>query len=472
MPSRLQYPDKVIARALKLYDQAVKRKDKHPYKFASDRTGVPTGTICNWLQARSRGRKPERSMQRQELLDELVALLKKHGPSYSVWKYRQVAKQPGRHKAYWPRWNEFKTEALAVAGFDLDKMTRGPAGSIVRNDAFVTRQLQVGLRRGGTLEELAEGARITRGRVLDLIDEMRKAGSIIDDLGGRYVFGKSLAPAFSEGVQFEYVSRKDNTFVFGALGDSHLGSKYERLDVTNDLYDRYAKAGVDRVFHTGNWIDGDEPKNRHDISVHGMEPQLKYLAQKYPKRKGITTYAVAGEDHEGWWTRSEGIDIGSRAEDTMRKHDRTDWVNLGFMESHVRLVNANSGKESILAVVHPGGGSAYALSYSIQKIIEALEGGEKPAVGLYGHYHKLWSGNIRNVWVVCTGCGQDQTIFTRNKIKQETHVGGSLVELEQDPRTGAIIAMKCQLIRYFVKGYYNDRWSRAREVVLPHREAA
>jgi hypothetical protein len=77
------------------------------------------------------------------------------------------------------------------------------------------------------------------------------------------------------------------------------------------------------------------------------------------------------------------------------------------------LRNANSGKATTMAVCHPGGGSAYALSYSIQKIIESLEGGEKPAVGLYGHYHKLWAGNIRNVWCVQTGCQEDQTPFMR-----------------------------------------------------------
>lgn len=324
---------------------------------------------------------------------------------------------------------------------------------------------------GGTPEELSAKSGASPKMVAAFLEELRDSKIVLQEQGGRISIATSLAPAFTDGNVTEYVSRKDNTFLFGALGDSHLGSKYERLDVTNDLYDRYEEAGVDRVFHTGNWIDGDEPKNRHDISVHGMEPQMDYLASNYPMRKGIVTYAVTGEDHEGWWTRSEGIDVGRRAEQTMQLAGRKDWVNLGFMEAHVRLVNANTGKESVIAVVHPGGGSAYALSYSIQKIIEALEGGEKPAVGLYGHYHKLWAGNIRNVWVVCTGAGQDQTIFTRNKVKQECHVGGSLVELEQDPETGAIVAMTPKLIRYFTKGYYNGRWNRARAAVKPARAA-
>jgi hypothetical protein len=324
---------------------------------------------------------------------------------------------------------------------------------------------------GGNFEDLCAFGGVSPKQLKAILQELRAAHVAVTNHKGFLFIGKELAPAFTGPKIPTYVSRKGNTFLFGALGDSHLGSKYERLDVTNDLYDRYEAAGVDRVFHTGNWIDGDEPKNRHDIAVHGMEPQLAYLAENYPARKGITTYAVTGEDHEGWWTRTEGIDIGKRAEQTMREHGRQDWVNLGFMEAHVRLVNANSGKSSVLACVHPGGGSAYALSYSLQKIIEALEGGEKPAVGLYGHYHKLWAGNIRNVWVVCTGAGQDQTIFTRNKVKQETHVGGTLIELEQDPATGAIIAMKPQLIRYFVKGYYNDRWHRAHAATKPARAA-
>lgn len=355
-------------------------------------------------------------------------------------------------------------------------MTRKPlslddVGKIVtKQKASAKERLLAVLRRGGgTVADLAAASGASPRMVQKTIDELHEAKVVVHEEAGKLFIGRSLAPAFAEGGIVTYTSRKDNTFLFGALGDSHLGSKYERLDVTNDLYDRYEAAGVDRVFHTGNWIDGDEPKNRHDIAVHGMEPQLEYLAENYPARKGITTYAVTGEDHEGWWTRSEGIDIGKRAEQTMREHGREDWVNIGFMEAHVRLVNANSGAEAIMAVVHPGGGSAYALSYSIQKIIEALEGGEKPAVGLYGHYHKLWSGNIRNVWVVCTGAGQDQTVFMRNKVKQEAHVGGTLIELEQDPRTGAILAMTPKLIRYFVAGYYNGRWNRARNPVKPAR---
>lgn len=281
---------------------------------------------------------------------------------------------------------------------------------------------------------------------------------------------KVQAPAFSSGTDLPvYVSRPDNTYVFGGIGDTHLGSKYERLDALEDMYSRLEGCGADRVYHTGNWIDGYlERINAHDVHTPHMEGQLRYLAQAYPKRDGLVTYAVAGDDHEGWWARSHGIDIGKRAEQTMREHGREDWVNLGYMEAHIRLVNVNTGKESILAVVHPGGGSAYADSYSVQKIIESLDGGEKPAVALYGHYHKLMFGEYRNVFWIQTGCFQDQTPFARGK-KLRFAVGGSIVRLEQDPETGAIIACTAQLVRYFVRGYYNNRFSKAGPANLPIR---
>jgi len=210
-------------------------------------------------------------------------------------------------------------------------------------------------------------------------------------------------PAFIQGATI-YTSRPDDTYMFGVVSDTHLGSKYERLDVLNDLYDKFAAAKVDRVYHAGNWIEGESSFNRHELLVHGLDPQLCYMAKNYPVRDGLVTYAVSGDDHEGWFAQREGIDVGNYAEHIMRAAGRTDWINLGYMEAHVRLQNARTRAESVMAVVHPGGGSAYAVSYTVQKIIESLDGGEKPAVGIYGHYHKLMAMNIRNVWVLQSGC--------------------------------------------------------------------
>jgi predicted phosphodiesterase len=339
----------------------------------------------------------------------------------------------------------------------------------IEDEGLSLDDLRDALRKSpATLDALAERFDVSRGKVLDAIDTLMMAGSNIQTFGDRYAIPHDLPPAFTLGESPAYMSRPDNTFVFGVISDTHFGSQYARKDVANDLYDRFAEAEVDRVFHAGNWIEGEARWNRHELEIHGMGPQVRDLVANYPQREGIATFAVTGDDHEGWYAQREGVDIGRYVEQEMRAAGRMDWVNLGYMEAHVALVNANTKAEARLAVVHPGGGSAYAISYSIQKIIEALEGGEKPAVWIGGHFHKLWAGNIRNVWCLQAGCCQDQTAFQRKK-RIAAHVGGAIVWLEQDPETGAIVSMTPKMIRYFNRDYYNGRWGHSGPVALPER---
>lgn len=310
---------------------------------------------------------------------------------------------------------------------------------------------------------IAESVGASEKAVTKALRGLHEKGHNIHEASGLYSIAKEPAPAPEIGAANPYKSRRDGTYLFGACGDSHLGSRYERLDVLNELYDEFAAVGVDRVFHTGNWVDGECRFNLHDLHTHGMQQQIEYLVEKYPVRDGITTYAVWGDDHEGWWAKREGVDVGRMAEHSFRDAGRTDWVNLGFMESYVPAIHSQTGVEAQILVAHPGGGSAYALSYSIQKILESLSGGEKPAIGLWGHYHKLWSGNIRNVWSAQTGTTCDQTPFMRKK-RLEAHVGGMIIRAHQDSRTGAITRFVVDTMRWFNRGYYNGRWNPAGDV--------
>lgn len=356
-----------------------------------------------------------------------------------------------------PNWDLFKPPAPAA-----------PKSFSAPPPMAVAAPLEVPKPPEPTLLERLKKGPVSEGFTHADVLTLRRQGHNVHERSGVLTLEKDVQPAFIGGPVYEYISRPDNTFLFGATSDNHLGSKYERLDVLNELYDVFASEGADRVFNAGNWIDGEARFNKFDLHTHGMDAQLAYLAAEYPKRQGLVTYAVAGDDHEGWYGQREGVDIGRYAEHVMQQAGRSDWVNLGYMEAHVKLVNANTGKWSMLAVVHPGGGSAYAISYSIQKIIESLDGGEKPAVGLYGHYHKLWAGNIRNVWVAQTGTTEDQTPFMRKK-KLEAHVGGLLIKLRQDPDTGAITRFAPEILRFFNRGFYNHRWSHGSQPVMPHR---
>lgn len=316
----------------------------------------------------------------------------------------------------------------------------------------------------------ADHLKISRGTLQDRIKQAARRSIELEPLpepppeAPPSPFSIPQAPqvANASGAKWELISRKDNTFCFGAMGDLHAGSKYTRWEVREDLMKRAENMGAQCIFDTGNWIDGEKPFNRYDLEAVGLDAQVKLLASRYP-RVGLPTFAVTGDDHEGWYIKSEGIDVGRYCESIMRDEGH-EWTNLGYMEADIVLRNANSGAVSILRVVHPGGGTGYALSYRPQKIIESYEGGEKPSVVLFGHYHKLDCNNIRNVWSVQTGCAQDQTPFMRKK-SLEAHVGGAIIEMEQDPKTGAVIGFRPDLRRYFNRAYYvsegsaNNRWS-------------
>ncbi|HCZ47999.1 MAG TPA: hypothetical protein DCZ11_03220 [Gammaproteobacteria bacterium] len=144
-------------------------------------------------------------------------------------------------------------------------------------------------------------------------------------------------------------------------------------------------------------------------------------------------------------------------------------VDLGYMEADLALQHFQSGAVTRLRVAHPGGGSAYAHSYAPQKYMESLSSGEKPAVVLLGHWHKLSCNNIRGSWVIQTGCAQDQTPWARQR-RLDYHVGGGICRLVQDPDSGAILSCTVELIQFFNREFYGTgRWSPHGEVTPAER---
>jgi hypothetical protein len=240
---------------------------------------------------------------------------------------------------------------------------------------------------------------------------------------------------------------------FGALGDTHLGSKHERLDVVNALYDRYVEEGITEVYHAGNWIEGECRFNRHDIKVFGLDAQIDYFIQNYPQRKGITTHYVAGDDHEGWYQQREQIVIGAHLEDRATAAGRKDLKYLGYLEGDVRF--RVKGGEDWMRVMHPGGGATYAFSYVAQKQAEAYQGGEKPRIVILGHYHKYDSCYPREVWVLQVGCCVDQSIFMRKK-PIAAHVGGCICWIHQAPG-GVINRFRHEFLPFYDRDFYAKR---------------
>lgn len=303
-----------------------------------------------------------------------------------------------------------------------------------------------------SLEELSDHFDKGIGKIRDLIEELIKGGHNLQVTDGA-VLASNIIPK-SAPVVLNVKKMSTNTYRFGVCGDNHLCSKYERMDVLNALYDQFEEQGITTVYNTGNWIDGEARFNIHDLLVHGMDNQIDYFLEHYPNRKGIKTMLITGDDHEGWYTQREGVDIGKIMELKARGIGRNDLVYLGHMEADI-ILKAKNG-QTMLRVLHPGGGSAYATSYTAQKIVESYTGGEKPDILLLGHYHKAEYSFIRGVHTIQTGTTEDQTPFMRKK-RLAAHLGGWIIEFSTDDR-GAVTRFKQEFFPFYDNAYY-QKWA-------------
>lgn len=238
----------------------------------------------------------------------------------------------------------------------------------------------------------------------------------------------------------------------GLVSDNHLGSNFAREDVLNMLYDLFEEEGIKTVIQTGNMIEGEARFNRNELKVWGFDNQCKYAVKKYPYRKGIITNFITADDHEGWFAQREGINFGEHVQHMRKDAGMDDFNHLGYLEADIELNGGKYPNEMWLRAIHPGGGSAYATSYSVQKIVESMQPGEKPSILIVGHYHKQLFFPVRGVWTIQPGCTCDQGIYLR-KNKIEVALGGAILNITRNS-DGIANRISCEFISVFDKKFY------------------
>lgn len=237
---------------------------------------------------------------------------------------------------------------------------------------------------------------------------------------------------------------------FGIISDTHLCSHYQRLDVLEAAYDHFKAEGVKYVYHAGNIVDGRTHFNQFELYAHGITDQAHYCLDHYPQRSGVTTRFITGSCHEGWWFKREGMDFGRYLMFEARERGRKDLDYLGFEEADVAL--GNKFGTSVLRIGHPRGGTAYATSYRAQRMVASLQGGEKPAMLVLGHFHKTLYHEERNVHIILAGCAQDQTRFMRGQAMQAV-LGWWLIKVKFDNQ-GAIRRVLPEKTTWYDRKYH------------------
>lgn len=234
---------------------------------------------------------------------------------------------------------------------------------------------------------------------------------------------------------------------FAIIGDTQIGSKYTQFTYLHDFYDLCEKEGIKNVYHTGDITDGLKmrPGHEYELHEHSADGQLEAVVKNYPKRDGITTHFITG-NHDASLYKHVGYDIGRAI-----AKDRSDMNYLGRDCAVVHLT-----PNCTLELRHPWDGTAYALSYKLQKMIEAMESDSKPNILAVGHYHKAEYIFYRNVHALQTGCFQGQTPFTRGK-GISVHMGGWIVTIRVD-KNGYIQGFAPEYVPFYYS--IKDDWKK------------
>lgn len=270
------------------------------------------------------------------------------------------------------------------------------------------------------LKLLVRGIESPSTEVFDIIQALEKDGYNIEEREGKYYLCKSYA-SLENCIEEDW--KGDRIIRFGVVSDTHLGNKFQQMTYLNEFYDTCLEQGISTVYHAGDMTDGyytSRGGQVYELFKIGFDEQKNYIVDNYPKRNGIITKFILG-NHDMTHVINGGANLGRPI-----SVEREDMVYLGDLNAKVYLT-----PNCVMELNHPLDGSAYSISYSIQKLMESYSGQEKPNILINGHHHKVLYMFYRNIHGLEAGCFEAQTPFMKGK-RLRADVGGFIVTVHVD----------------------------------------
>ena len=235
--------------------------------------------------------------------------------------------------------------------------------------------------------------------VIGLVQLMKQDGELVDFVDGQII--KLRTPLKSNDV-YKIPNDLEHLRLL-LISDTHLASKFDRLDILRYLYEKAEDKGVNYVLHSGDVTDGLSGRQQqlYDLKEASYTGQRDYVIDKYPKSE-IPTYMISG-NHDLWWVKQCGADI---VKDICNNRD--DLTYLGSDCEDLQI-----GKLKI-RLYHGKGGGAYAKSYKLQKYLDAIPLEERPHILQTGHIHQAFYMKQDKTHCFQTSCLQDLTPFERS----------------------------------------------------------
>ena len=234
--------------------------------------------------------------------------------------------------------------------------------------------------------------------VIGLVEMLKQKGYLFDIVDGQIVKIKPI----KENDIYKIPNNMEHLKLL-LLSDTHLASKYDRLDILRYLYAKAEDTGVNYILHSGDLVEGvsGRPQQLYELKENSYTGQRDYVIDKYPK-SDIPTYLIAG-NHDLWWVKQCGADI---CKDISNQRPDIHYLGSDCEDLHI-------GKLKI-RMYHGKGGSSYAKSYKLQKYLDSIPAEELPNILQTGHIHQAFYMKQGKTNCFQTSCLQDLTPYERS----------------------------------------------------------
>lgn len=348
------------------------------------------------------------------------------------------------NKENWRRQYDRAKERLEQTGSPLTKLNtkniflRKEIKNISKDTEEQKLQLKKYIDKPKTIEEIMLFLDIDEIRVLGLIQSIKFDGFDITytDIDKTYKLEKTPV---MDSKEYKHHIGDIKEFEFLVVSDNHWGTKYQQQQFVEHIYKMANDRGIKTVYHVGDIVDGyykNRPEQLFELFAFSADDQKDYVVNHWPKYEGITNYLIIG-NHDETHIKNGGFNIGKAI-----AKERKDFVYLGVGHAKIWLT-----PKCRLDLLHPLDGSSYAVSYSGQKYLDSLSGGDKPNILFVGHHHKAMYFNYRNVhYFEVPSMTQQSSWMKRKRLANES--GAWFVKIKVDEE-GTIISLVSEYVKQY-----------------------
>lgn len=253
-------------------------------------------------------------------------------------------------------------------------------------------------KRNPYVKQIMKDLDLQEYEVYGMVDLLKRQGYLFDIVDGKIV---KIKPIKDNDI-YKIPSNLEHLKLL-LISDTHLASKYDRLDILRYLYQEAEDKGINYILHSGDVTEGvsGRPQQIYELKEASYTGQRDYVIDKYPQ-SNIPTYMIAG-NHDLWWVKKAGADI---VKDICSKRD--DLIYLGSDCEDLKI-----GKLKV-RMYHGAKGQAYAKSYKLQKYLDTIPLEERPHILQTGHIHQAFYMKQDKTHCFQTSCLQDLTAYERS----------------------------------------------------------